>query len=537
MQPSQSPLLAIVAHARSGALDHAWRQFEAGGFAAVDDDPAVLSVRGRLLKDRAVAAEDDERPTYYREAAEAYGRAGELGGTATYPFINAATLSLLAGDEAGARAMATRVLELIERGEDGPETPYFREATRAEALLLLGRRDEARDSLAAAMKLAPRAWEDHATTLRQFALILAARGEETAWLDPMRPPRSLHFAGHMDVAADDEALAGEVRAVVEREGVGFGYGALAAGADIVVAEVLLDHGAELHLVLPAGPAAFRTASIAPWGEAWERRFEEVVERADSVTIVGSPFEIPDQTGNQLAAEAAMGLAVMQARNLTTEAVQLLVLDGDEADASRVGGSAWVGSVWREAGRRQDVLIAPREDGRRAEPRPAPSTALAALVLIQTSGMGAAAWADTEPLVEKILPRLQETIAALPVKPDTVRWRSDGLMLEFPAPAPAATAALAVAEGLRDIAGFRIAGHYGVVRKTKDPFGGPKLLLGPAGNLAGRILASVPPGAVHLSGDFAAALHAGPSSDIGRTDYVGDLQIDESEDLRLFSLAR
>ena len=94
MTPHPS-LLSIIAYARSGALDHACRLFLEGGFELVDDDPAVLSVRGRLLKDRALAAEGAERRRLYLEAAGAYARAGEIGG-ATYPLINAATLSLLA---------------------------------------------------------------------------------------------------------------------------------------------------------------------------------------------------------------------------------------------------------------------------------------------------------------------------------------------------------------------------------------------------------------------------------------------------------
>jgi hypothetical protein len=36
MNPS---LLSIIAHARSGSLDRAWRMFEEAGFERVDDDP------------------------------------------------------------------------------------------------------------------------------------------------------------------------------------------------------------------------------------------------------------------------------------------------------------------------------------------------------------------------------------------------------------------------------------------------------------------------------------------------------------------
>jgi hypothetical protein len=130
-------LLSIIAHARSGALDHAWRLFRRAGYDTDQDDPAVLSVKGRLLKDRALAAEGEERRQLYLLAAQAYTRAGEING-ATHPWINAASLSLLAGRVEVAHTLAQKVLERLDRPEEGADTPYWREATRAEALLLQG---------------------------------------------------------------------------------------------------------------------------------------------------------------------------------------------------------------------------------------------------------------------------------------------------------------------------------------------------------------------------------------------------------------
>src|SRR5688572_14093506 len=149
-----TPLSTIIALARAGALDHAWAQFGAAGYDRADDDPAALTVRGRLLKDYALRAEGDERRRYYLQSAEAYRRAAELR-PATYPLINAATLSLLSGDQAKAEQIAREVLDHIAREPDEPETPYWRAATEAEALLLLGRVDEGRIALDAAVAAAP----------------------------------------------------------------------------------------------------------------------------------------------------------------------------------------------------------------------------------------------------------------------------------------------------------------------------------------------------------------------------------------------
>ena len=241
--------------------------------AAPVEEPTLLRVRGRLLKDGAAAASGGQRRRLFEESAAAYRRAAELDPT-SHALINAATLSLLGGSSPVSTQLAEEVLAGLASRPGEPETPYWLAATRAEALLLLDREAEARTAFAEAIALAPQAWEDHASTLRQFALILAEQGRDPGWLDAHRPPRSLHFAGHMSFDAGvarrahlDESIA----AILDEEKVHFGYGALAAGADIIVAEALVARGAELHAVLPGGPEAFAAVSVDPFGKGWRRR--------------------------------------------------------------------------------------------------------------------------------------------------------------------------------------------------------------------------------------------------------------------------
>src|SRR4051812_34526139 len=243
MKQAPATLLEIAALARAGATEIAWDRLSALP-AASSGDAAALTVRGRLLKDRASGAGGDRKLQLLRDAARAYGEAAKVSGS-TYPMINAATLLRLSGDCEAARQGAQETLLTLAKSPDEPETPYWRAATRAEALLLLDREAEAGAALVEAVALAPRAWEDHAATLRQFALILAEQGREAGWLDPLRPPRSLHFGGHMAFSGErgPTGLLREIEDALEQERVGFGYGALAAGADIIVAEALLARGA------------------------------------------------------------------------------------------------------------------------------------------------------------------------------------------------------------------------------------------------------------------------------------------------------
>jgi hypothetical protein len=499
--------------------------FEDAGFGAVDDDPAVLSVRGRLLKDRARSAEGEERRRLFVQAADSYARAAEIGG-ATYPLINAATLSLLAGLRDRAEILARGVLE---RDEDEQETPYYRIATRAEALLLIGDVAQAKAEFAVAIARAPQAYEDHASTLRQFELILDERDEDKKWLDPLRPPRSLHFAGHMALAAKSDALERNIRGAISDERIGFAYGALAAGADILIAEALLEAGAELHLILPGSQAHFRETSVAPYGDNWTARFDRIVATAETVRSVAVESGARSALAVQLAAEIAMGSAVMQAGMLMTEAVQLLILDRKPTQAKASSGSDRIGAIWKQGGRRQLVLAAPRT----RSPDPAHETAndpeicLAAMLRIALSDSGIHADA---------LPKLAAALSAGPVPLLTPRWTGEAVLAAYETATSAAAAALSAAQAFSETADLRIAGHYGFVRRANDPFGGAPLLTGDASVLPARMIPSTPSGAIHVTEDFATALCAGAPA--GRLEPVGELPGDDiANPTRLFSLKR
>jgi hypothetical protein len=127
-----TPLPLITALARAGALEQASRLFEEAGYFQAHDNPAALAVKGRLLKDRALAVRDagGERGALLAEAASAYAAADALD-PQPYLLINVATLAFLGGDTAQARGVAGEVLERLE-APGLAETPYWIAATRAD---------------------------------------------------------------------------------------------------------------------------------------------------------------------------------------------------------------------------------------------------------------------------------------------------------------------------------------------------------------------------------------------------------------------
>jgi hypothetical protein len=284
--------------------------------------------------------------------------------------------------------------------------------------------------------------------------------------------------------------------------------------------------------LPATVTSFREASVVRYGGDWASRFDQIVAAADSVRTVAKDCDPLSPLALQLAAEVAIGRSILHADTLMTEAVQLLILEREPPVALSAGGSGWIGSIWQRSGRRQRVLTAPRENAANPHAFAAKESPhlLAAALRIDLSGH------DADRLATDILPLLARALASMPEALVRPRWTDEAILIAFESPAPAALAAASIVAALEMVTEVRIAGHYAIVRRVRDPFGGEPLLLGPSINLLKQMAHSAPPGAIHLTEDFAAALSAGPASDKRRTEYVGELGADEMEEpVRLFSL--
>jgi hypothetical protein len=469
-----TPLSTIIALARAGALDHAWYQFSAAGYDAREDDPATLTVKGRLLKDRALRASGEERRRLYLQSAEAYRGAAALQ-PGTYPLINAATLSLLSGDRSQAEEIAREVLDRIAAEPDEPETPYWRAATEAEALLILGRTADACAALEAAIAAAPRAWEDHASTLRQFIAIHEALGADPAWLDLLRPPRTVHYAG-TDMAGDGIAEA------FESSQVGFGFGALAAGTEIIAAEALLARGAELHVVLPGDAASFAALRVDPHGADWRARFDAALEGAESVQLVRPIGAAPEARLLALADRIALGAARLNAERLMGEAFELRFGE-DPAPATEIG-----------------------ED---------PRAPLLSLVAVSVGGAA-------EEGFEAKLGEVREALALTQGAAIAPHLSGDCILIGYSGPVEAAAAARLIHARLRDRMPLRVAGHHGLIACVRDPFLGTQRPTESGAAIVEAIAGALPADTICVSGDFAAML-AAASGAPSEANWIGELQ--------------
>lgn len=498
-------LPAITALARAGAVERAWALFRDSGYEGRGDDPAALAVKGRLHKSRARLAAGDARIDGFAAAAEAYAAADRLS-PAPYLAINAATSRLLAGDPAAAAAQARTVLAVLDGPEPPADTPYYLAATRAEALLLSSDEAGAEAAMAEAALADPDGWADRAVTLAQLEEIGSALGRQLDWLERFRPPASLHFAGHIGIAAGGAAeasLAKQVDALIAAERIGFGYGALAAGIDMVIAERLVAAGAELHVVLPTSGERFEQQSVSPAGEAWVGRYRHLLERASSIKAADDwQGGAHDRIATRLASELAIGATLLKAQSLDAHAVQLIVLD-DEGGGINTANQA---RLWRDSrSSPQHVLTLSRETVVSAQfppEEPDPGRVVAALLAIRIEQPETSGSAHSSAQLAAQHAPVWQALAGVPreqVRAGPGQWQ---IMLTDIAEAAAVVGAVLATTATTPVS---LAVHYAIVTCVRDGAAQTMVPYGAAAAVPQRLLDATPPGLCMASEDFAVAL--------------------------------
>ena len=499
---TSSTLPQLTALARAGAVGRAWALFVGAGYDQRGGDPAALAVKGRLLKGRGRLAAGAEARAHYAAAAEAYAAADTLQ-PAPYLAINAASLRLLAGDVEAAKARAGDVLRQLDDPVLALDTPYFLAATRAEALLLLGDRAGAETAMIGAARADPDGWADRAATVAQLREIAAAQNSDAAWIERFAPPASLHFAGHMGLAsggASEAQLSAMLADHFAAHPAGFAWGALAAGADIVIAEVLLAAGASLHAVLPCPPDQFEAQSVAPAGADWSRRYRALLEAATTLRIAAdSAASVHDPLATAHAGDLAIGGALSNAAGLASSAAQLIVFDETDGGAN----TARQAERWRSANGLQHRLTIPRDTTVEAlfpPEAPDPARVLAvhlAVLLERTAADRGAASAQLTALTRPAA----EVLALLPrgsVRASATGWEAVTQDL---------AQALTIIDRLNALGSVAVGAHLAIGPVLTDPASGTLVPYGPAPALAAKLASLAPAGTTLASDALAVTLCA------------------------------
>ena len=331
--------LQALAMARLGDPHAALRLYKRNRVEELGTEDAI-ALRGRLLKDLAVRATGPERVDLFHQSSKAYRLANQLA-DGYYSGINAATTSLLAGDEREAAELAAAI---GRRPDIADPQDYYAAASGAEAMLVRGEVEEATAAFAAARRRPDASPGMIASTARQVTLIAnqlsIPEDRRLELLNAIRPTPVIHFCGHMFKAGwelEEEVAAG-VRSILDEADVLIAYGPLACGADIVIAEAVLERGGELHAVLPFAEEDFLRTSVRVGGDEWLVRYEQVKAAASEVILATQMRCISDDQQFAYCSRLVMGLTQLRANVMQAGIFQLAVWDG--VTSTGLAGTAW-----------------------------------------------------------------------------------------------------------------------------------------------------------------------------------------------------
>ncbi|MSU47053.1 MAG: adenylate/guanylate cyclase domain-containing protein [Lacunisphaera sp.] len=463
----------------------------------------------------------------------------------SYAGVNAATMWRIAGRTEHAHELARDVLEVVAREASALTGPtdaghYWAWVTRAEALLVLG---DTAGVIAALATAAMGAQDDlgaHATTRRQLRFLSHAIGvDPEPIIEVLAQPDVVHFCGHMTAPpgspsrfphTQQAGVAGKVRERLRARRVGFVHGSLACGADIIIAEIALELGAELHLVLPFAIEEFVAISVVPGGPDWVERFRHCFAAAASVTIASDCAYFGDNVLFAYAAHIAMGQAMNRAASIDARKWQLAVFDGEEG--MEMGGTAHDIQEWRRAGGTTDII---RVNSTRAYTMTpfAPSTNRVIRSVLFGDFKGFSRLHDEH--IKLFLATVMQPVAeVLDRYAEHVIVRNtwgDGLFVVMDDTVNCAWCALDLQERLRSVdlvaaglpadMGLRLGGHTAPLVPVYDPVLRAPMVMGRGLTRAARIEPRTPTGEVYVTAAFAALLRLEPNCGVS-PEYVGHL---------------
>ena len=332
------------------------------------------------------------------------------------------------------------------------------------------------------------------------------------------------FCGHMfNTGSQAEVeLAQRISEELEKLDITLGYGPLACGADIVIAESLLARGAELHVVLPFSEEDFIAESVLCGGHDWLERYYACRNAAKSISFATPSDYVGDD--NQFAYNTlyAMGLAILRSNKRQCDAFQIAVVSDSFASFSTTGiaGTKADMKLWQSLGREtiaipagpvpRDLKFPKREkvgDGTKREIR--------SILFADYKGFSRIGERELPDFMNIVMGRIAKVLHDFG---DHVEFRNtwgDAIYAIVDEPKTAAAIALKLQETLEDlpkglipagaVAGMRLGQHYGPIWVGTDRITGNRLWYGGEVNRTARIEPVTPVGGVYCTESFAAAL--------------------------------
>lgn len=332
------------------------------------------------------------------------------------------------------------------------------------------------------------------------------------------------YCGHMFNAgsAEEPALAARVAAALDAVGAGVGFGPLACGADLLIAEALIARGAELNVVLPFAEDDFIAESVLCGGAEWMARYRACRDAAASLHFATPGAYVGDDNQFAYNSQLAMGLAALRAEALGCDAVQIAVVSDAFRSLSKTGLAGTVADIglWQALGRETITVPAgPVPRNLAFPPRDAISggtaRAIRSIIFADYKGFSRLGERELPLFMAEVMGRIGAVLSEFG---DHVEFRNswgDAVYAIVDTPRVAARIALELQHRLQDLpealmppgdrAGMRLGVHYGPVWVGTDRITGNRIWYGGEVNRTARIEPVTPVGGVYCTETFAAAL--------------------------------
>ena len=524
---------------------------------AADLRVEALSLAGRLRKDRFAripAADAGRRVALACESFAYYEKAYRIDND-PFPGINAATMSLLAGDADTAHTLArqvqARATQQLE--QPGKENDFWLLATLGEAELLLGDAEAAHGRYRQAVRGAGRRDGDVAAVRRQVRLLRAKLAIGDDLLGLFHVGRCVLFAGHTidhpgEVAAGlapfrfppnedlEKAVAQAIHHELNKLDATIGFCVPSCGAGILFGELMRQHGGELHVILPFALDDFYRTRVdygVPGMEHWRRRCAALLARPEAVHHATTEDYLDDQVLFDFADTFLQGLGVARGEQIGVEPSALVVIDPTTRD--KPGSTTAFVKGWEASGPGRKVreidLAALRNRLGLTVPSAAavvsvPPTAqreykreVRAMLFADVKNFSKLREKQAPDFFRKFLALVQTALVAGLTQPLFGNTWGDGLYLVFDDVVPCADFALRFLESLEAVdwqalglpkeSGVRIGMHAGPVFRGHDPIINRENFFGSHVSRAARIEPVTVPGCAFASEQFAAALAMTP----------------------------
>jgi class 3 adenylate cyclase/tetratricopeptide (TPR) repeat protein len=537
------------------------------------NDEETMSLLARTHKDlwqETIVLE--ERAEQITLAAQRYQQAYQMSGN-YYPGINAATTTMLMGDDETARAIAaevrekclTQLLPVSQREEQD----YWLLATLGEAALILEENSEAEDWYHQAVTLAQGKYGDLSSTHRNASLIVEYRQGDMALIQRcFQLPKVVVFSGHMidEPGRTTPRFPPEIESQVYQAirdrliqlDARLGYASAACGSDILFLEALYELGGEVHIVLPHEREQFIKDSIdiIP-GSSWRHRFENVLAKATEVIIPAHYNLAPSNIVYEYTNSILYGLAKMRAEQLNTELIPMAVWN---QQIGGLGGTARAIEYWQkwhnhmavidikeilqsvttngniEATERQQAEQFSQTSVQTTSVSEGKDRSIMALLFADVKGYSKLKEKQISIFVEHFLGKVAHFEAQSNYQPVMKNTWGDALYYVFPHVRQAGLFALELCDivqntdwekvGLPADLNLRVALHTGLVYQFINPITGMTNYSGTHVNYAARIEPITPPGKVYSSQAFAAMVTSEGVKEFS-CDYVGQTPLAKS----------